>query len=102
MLFILLLYLGTLGCSASPFSLAMNTRVFNLSQLMYTPEMALITLTALKFAHRPDHMAVAGALHAFAWIAQFVGHGFAEKRAPALMDNILGGLSNLPHALARV
>ncbi|PBL02746.1 DUF962-domain-containing protein [Armillaria gallica] len=61
-----------------------------LAAFMYTPEMALITLTALKFAHRPDHMAVSGALHAFAWIAQFVGHGFAEKRAPALMDNILG------------
>ncbi len=53
--------------------------------------MTVVLLTALKFSHRPDHMAVAGAVHAFAWIAQFVGHGFAEKRAPALLDNILGG-----------
>ena len=27
-------------------------------------------------------------LHAFAWIAQFVGHGVYEGRAPALMENL--------------
>ena len=25
------------------------------------------------------------------WVAQFIGHGFAEGRAPALLDNIAGG-----------
>jgi uncharacterized membrane protein YGL010W len=25
------------------------------------------------------------------WIAQFLGHGLAEGRAPALLDNIVGG-----------
>ena len=29
-----------------------------------------------------------GYLHASAWIAQFIGHGVFEKRAPALVDNI--------------
>lgn len=28
-------------------------------------------------------------IHIFSWIAQFVGHGFFEKRAPALFDNLL-------------
>ncbi|KAK0206781.1 hypothetical protein DFS33DRAFT_1471855 [Desarmillaria ectypa] len=74
----------------SLFSLGNGYKSFNVSQLLYTPEIALITLSALKFAHRPDHMAIASAFHAFAWIAQFIGHGFAEKRAPALIDNILG------------
>lgn len=30
-------------------------------------------------------------LFALAWVAQFAGHGLAEKRAPALLDNIVGG-----------
>jgi 2-hydroxy fatty acid dioxygenase len=30
----------------------------------------------------------AGALNVSAWIAQFMGHGFAEGRAPALLDNL--------------
>jgi len=25
------------------------------------------------------------------WVAQFAGHGLAEKRAPALLDDLLGG-----------
>ena len=28
-------------------------------------------------------------VHLLSWIAQFVGHGFFEKRAPALFDNLL-------------
>ncbi|TNV75779.1 hypothetical protein FGO68_gene1225 [Halteria grandinella] len=28
-------------------------------------------------------------LHIFGWVAQFVGHGIFEKRAPALLDNLL-------------
>jgi 2-hydroxy fatty acid dioxygenase len=30
----------------------------------------------------------AGGLHVMAWIAQFMGHGLAEGRAPALLDNL--------------
>ncbi len=29
------------------------------------------------------------ALHIFSWLTQFVGHGIFEKRAPALLDNLL-------------
>ncbi|KAF9055045.1 DUF962-domain-containing protein [Hymenopellis radicata] len=67
-----------------------------LAAFIYTPFMTVVLLTALKFSHRPDHMAVAGAVHAFAWIAQFIGHGVAEKRAPALLDNILGAVVLAP------
>lgn len=28
-------------------------------------------------------------IHIIAWIAQFIGHGIFEKRAPALLDNLL-------------
>lgn len=37
-------------------------------------------------------MTKAGILHVLSWIAQFLGHGLAEKRAPALLDNLVGGL----------
>lgn len=29
------------------------------------------------------------ALHVICWLAQFVGHGFFEGRAPALLDNLV-------------
>merc|ERR1712106_346053 len=35
-----------------------------------------------------------GAVHAFSWIAQFVGHGVFEGHKPALMDNLLQGLNS--------
>jgi 2-hydroxy fatty acid dioxygenase len=30
------------------------------------------------------------------WIAQFIGHGVAEKRAPALLDNLIGAIVLAP------
>jgi uncharacterized membrane protein YGL010W len=41
-------------------------------------------------------------MHAMSWIMQFIGHGFAEKRAPALLDNLLSGecAAPLPGAVA--
>ncbi|KAI9740592.1 MAG: hypothetical protein M1834_005173 [Cirrosporium novae-zelandiae] len=35
-------------------------------------------------------------IHIIAWIAQFVGHGAFEKRAPALLDNIVQALFLAP------
>ena len=32
---------------------------------------------------------IALGLHVVAWIAQFVGHGAYERRAPALLDNLV-------------
>ena len=36
-------------------------------------------------------MTVAVTVHVLCWIAQFLGHGLAEGRAPALLDNLVGG-----------
>lgn len=32
---------------------------------------------------------IALAVHVFSWLAQFVGHGIFEGRAPALLDNLV-------------
>ena len=60
-------------------------------QLLYVPQLTLSLLTATAFSYRADHNLIAGALHAISWIAQFYGHGVHEKRAPALLDNLIGG-----------
>lgn len=52
-------------------------------------------LTATAFSKYPGHVTQAAILHAISWIAQFLGHGLAEKRAPALLDNVLGGKPSL-------
>jgi 2-hydroxy fatty acid dioxygenase len=65
-----------------------------LLQLLYTPQTILSLLTANAFAQRADHQQVALLVHVASWIAQFIGHGFAEGRAPAVLDNLLGGNSS--------
>jgi 2-hydroxy fatty acid dioxygenase len=60
-------------------------------QLLYTPQAILSILTANAFAQRPDHMNIALMVNVACWIAQFIGHGFAEGRSPALLDNLVGG-----------
>lgn len=64
--------------------------------LLYVPEMALSLLTATSFAYRQDGVKKAAMLHGLSWIMQFLGHGVAEKRAPALIDNLLGALVLAP------
>ncbi|KAH9963126.1 hypothetical protein BC827DRAFT_1129281 [Russula dissimulans] len=64
--------------------------------LLYTPQAILSVLAANAFAQRADHQSVALIVHAACWIAQFIGHGFAEGRAPALLDNIVGALVLAP------
>ncbi|KAF8665822.1 hypothetical protein AX16_000265 [Volvariella volvacea WC 439] len=63
---------------------------------LYVPQLTLSNLTATAFAHGQGHLAYAAYLHAFCWIAQFLGHGLAEKRAPALLDNLIGALVLAP------
>ncbi|RLV95664.1 Dolichyl-diphosphooligosaccharide--protein glycosyltransferase subunit STT3 [Spathaspora sp. JA1] len=43
-----------------------------------------------------DFVKYAIAAHVFAWLAQFYGHGVHEKRAPALLDNLLQALVLAP------
>jgi uncharacterized membrane protein YGL010W len=65
--------------------------------LLYAPQLIVSTLTATAFAQRPDHgVPIAASVHAFSWVAQFIGHGFAEGRAPALLDNLLGAVVLAP------
>jgi len=64
--------------------------------LLYTPQMVLSVLSATAFAQRPDYLTKAAAIHSFSWIAQFIGHGFAEGRAPALLDNLVGAVVLAP------
>lgn len=35
-------------------------------------------------------------VHVFSWIAQFIGHGAFEGRAPALLDNLIQALFLAP------
>lgn len=39
---------------------------------------------------------IALSLHAVAWIAQFIGHGAFERRAPALLDNLIQAIFLAP------
>ena len=48
-------------------------------------------LTATAYASKPGSWGVAAAIHVGCWLAQFYGHGVHEGRAPALLDNLLGG-----------
>ncbi|KAL4075750.1 hypothetical protein V8B97DRAFT_1926522 [Scleroderma yunnanense] len=64
--------------------------------LLYAPQMALTLLTATAFSYRPNAIRDALIVQAISWIAQFIGHGFAEGRAPALLDNIVGAFVLAP------
>jgi uncharacterized membrane protein YGL010W len=57
--------------------------------------MAVTVLTATAFSYKPGYATQAALLHAFSWIAQFIGHGVAEGRAPALLDNLIGGRTSV-------
>ena len=39
---------------------------------------------------------IALGIHLFSWIAQFIGHGVFEGRAPALLDNLVQALFLAP------
>jgi len=64
--------------------------------LLYLPTSITTLLTATACANRSDANKIAGILFATSWIAQFAGHGVAEKRAPALFDNIIGAFVLAP------
>ncbi|KAH8818577.1 hypothetical protein DL96DRAFT_365146 [Flagelloscypha sp. PMI_526] len=57
--------------------------------ILYIPQVAVSLLTATAFKDRPNALIIAGVLNVLSYIAQFVGHGVFEGRAPALLDNLL-------------
>jgi uncharacterized membrane protein YGL010W len=59
--------------------------------------MVLSLLTATAYAYHPDGIRNAIIIQIVSWVAQFLGHGLAEGRAPALLDNIVGGRLPIPH-----
>ncbi|KAK5174360.1 uncharacterized protein LTR77_001440 [Saxophila tyrrhenica] len=50
----------------------------------------------LTFAYGMKANYIALGVHVFSWIAQFVGHGVFEGRAPALLDNLVQALFLAP------
>lgn len=72
--------------------------------LLYLPVAALNQLTTTSLATTPAHThpyglsapAIAGLVQVVSWAAQFAGHGFAEGRAPALLDSLLQALVLAP------
>ncbi|KAJ3478127.1 hypothetical protein NLI96_g9976 [Meripilus lineatus] len=44
----------------------------------------------------PNSWKYAAVIHVVCWIFQFIGHGVFEKRAPALLDNLIGALILAP------
>ena len=61
--------------------------------------MVAIVLTATSYAHREHGQRNALYLHIVSWVMQFIGHGVAEGRSPALLDNLLGGVFHCDHVL---
>lgn len=47
-----------------------------------------------------EFIKIAIGLHVFSWLAQFYGHGVHERRAPALLDNLLQALVLAPFFVA--
>ncbi|KAJ1647300.1 hypothetical protein J3B02_001700 [Coemansia erecta] len=65
--------------------------------LLFAPGIYTLLVTAQQFVlTSPQGMKVCLGLFVFGWVAQFAGHGFFERRAPALMDNIVQALVMAP------
>jgi len=64
--------------------------------ILYVPQMLLMLLSATAYAPRSDGIRNAVIVQLVSWIFQFLGHGLAEGRAPALLDNIVGALVLAP------
>lgn len=53
-------------------------------------------ITDYMSAHGGEATRLAVIVHVVSWIAQFIGHGIFEKRAPALFDNLVQALVLAP------
>jgi len=77
----IILYLGIFSLLLEPFvGLIFNAEVVG----MYFAARHIIAT----YTHQ-EAIYIALAVHAISWIIQFIGHGSFEKRAPALLTNIL-------------
>ncbi|KAG9317643.1 hypothetical protein JVU11DRAFT_1854 [Chiua virens] len=64
--------------------------------ILYAPQMILSLLSATAYAYRSNGIRDAVIVQVVSWVAQFLGHGLAEGRAPALLDNIVGAFVLAP------
>ncbi|KAJ2724818.1 hypothetical protein GGI07_001670 [Coemansia sp. Benny D115] len=65
--------------------------------LLTIPIIYTFLVTAQQFVlTNPNGMKITIGLFVFSWLIQFIGHGFFEKRAPALMDNLVQALVMAP------
>lgn len=62
----------------------------------YAFKIAYLNLDDNSIVTKDQFVNYAIALHIFSWLAQFYGHGVHEKRAPALLDNLLQALVLAP------
>ena len=66
-----------------------------LALVLFLPVFHLLTMGGVALPHYLPFIGIF-ALHAFAWIAQIYTHQVYEKRAPALIDNIVQALVMAP------
>lgn len=68
------------------------------SKLVWTPSSWLTTSTTVVNIGSSQFTVtqLAAILFAVGWIVQFIGHGFFERRAPALLDNLVQALVLAP------
>eukprot|EP01089_Gocevia_fonbrunei_P012714 TRINITY_DN3082_c0_g1_i1.p1 TRINITY_DN3082_c0_g1~~TRINITY_DN3082_c0_g1_i1.p1 ORF type:complete len:193 (+),score=20.98 TRINITY_DN3082_c0_g1_i1:84-662(+) len=65
--------------------------------LLYVVPLYSLLYFANVFADtNPKAGTIAVVVHVISWVLQFVGHGFAEKRAPALLDSLIQALVLAP------
>ncbi|CAG8565405.1 14103_t:CDS:2 [Cetraspora pellucida] len=70
---------------------------FKRREALYTPLLLYMVYNATNFAASyPNHVSLATIVHVSSWIIQFIGHGFFEKRSPALKDNLVQALLLAP------
>ncbi|KAI9485739.1 MAG: hypothetical protein EXX96DRAFT_546297 [Benjaminiella poitrasii] len=63
-----------------------------------SPFLLTMSYTATRFLeNNPNANKIAIYIHVTSWIFQFLGHGFAEKRSPKLLDNLVQALVSAPY-----
>eukprot|EP01061_Rhynchopus_euleeides_P003969 TRINITY_DN1326_c0_g1_i2.p2 TRINITY_DN1326_c0_g1~~TRINITY_DN1326_c0_g1_i2.p2 ORF type:complete len:184 (+),score=98.31 TRINITY_DN1326_c0_g1_i2:85-636(+) len=63
----------------------------------WLPILGMFAITSTDFVKENENAyPIAITVHVVAWIAQFIGHGVFEKRAPALLDSFVQALVMAP------
>jgi len=78
---------------AAPFTPTLTFKVLDpVAGAGYSAIMFAFYFAATYFVHHVENsMKIAVAVNVVAWVAQFIGHGKYEGRAPALVDNLAQG-----------